>query len=40
MIFHIVEYLAQSPVWLFICGMGLTVVPFIGIMLIHKSPKK
>jgi hypothetical protein len=37
MIFHIVEYLAQSPVWLFLCGMGLTVVPFMGIMFIHRN---
>jgi hypothetical protein len=37
MIFHIVETLAASPVWLGICGMGLTVVPFMGIMLIHRT---
>jgi hypothetical protein len=35
--FHIVEALAQSPVWLFMCGMGLTVVPFAGIMFIHRN---
>jgi hypothetical protein len=40
MIFHIVETLAASPVWLGICGMGLTVVPFMGIMLIHKQKGK
>jgi hypothetical protein len=37
MIFYIVETLAASPVWLFMCGMGLTVVPFIGIMFIHRN---
>jgi hypothetical protein len=37
MIFHIVEKLAVSPVWLFVCGMGLTVVPFMGIMFIHRT---
>jgi hypothetical protein len=37
MIFHIVETLAASPIWLGLCGMGLTVVPFIGIMLIHRD---
>jgi len=37
MIFHIVETLANSPIWLGLCGMGLTVVPFIGIMLIHRN---
>jgi len=35
--FHLVETLAASPLFLFICGMGLTVVPFAGIMYIHKN---
>jgi len=37
MIFHIVEYLAQSPVWLGLCGGGLIIPPIIGIMLIHRT---
>jgi hypothetical protein len=37
MIFHIVETLAASPIWLGICGMGLTIVPFMGIMFIHRN---
>jgi hypothetical protein len=37
MIFKIVEFLADSPVWLFLCGMGLTVVPALGIMLVHRN---
>jgi hypothetical protein len=36
-IFHIVEILAKSPVWLGLCGMGLIVVPIIGIARIHKK---
>jgi hypothetical protein len=37
MIFHLVETLATSPFFLFLCGMGLTVVPFAGIMFIHRE---
>ena len=37
MIFHIVETLAASPVWLGLCGVGLTILPFMGIMLIHRN---
>ena len=37
MIFHIVEALASSPLFLFICGCGLTIVPFAGIMYIHSK---
>jgi hypothetical protein len=37
MIFHIVEYLAHNPVWLGLCGAGLTVAPIMGIMLIHRT---
>jgi len=36
MIFHLVETLAASPIFLFLCGMGLTLVPFAGIMYIHR----
>ena len=35
--FHIVETLAASQFFLFLCGMGLTVVPFAGIMFIHNK---
>jgi hypothetical protein len=37
MIFHLVETLASSPVWLGICGGGLIIPPIIGIMLIHRN---
>jgi hypothetical protein len=37
MIFHIVETLASSPVWLGLCGAGLTIAPIMGIMLIHRT---
>jgi hypothetical protein len=37
MIFKVVEFLADSPVWLFLCGMGLTFVPALGIMIIHST---
>jgi hypothetical protein len=40
MIFHLVEALAASPVWLGLCGAGLTVAPIMGIMLIHKQNGK
>ena len=40
MIFHLVEALAASPIWIGLCGAGLTVAPIIGIMIIHRSPKK
>ena len=36
-VFHIVEALASSPLWLFLCGMGLTVIPFAGIIYIHRD---
>ncbi len=34
---HLVETLASSPIWLGLCGAGLTVVPILGIMLIHRN---
>ena len=37
MIFHLVEVLAASPIWLGLCGAGLTIVPIMGIMLIHQN---
>jgi hypothetical protein len=37
MIFHIVEKLAESPFFLFLCGCGLTIVPFAGIMYITEK---
>lgn len=39
MIFHIVEALAASPIWLGLCGGGLIIPPIIGIMVIHRSLK-
>jgi hypothetical protein len=37
MIFHLVETLAASPIWLGLCGAGLTVVPILGIIYIHSK---
>lgn len=37
MIFHIVETLASSPVWLGLCGFGIIVLPIMGIVYIHKE---
>jgi hypothetical protein len=37
MIFHIVETLAASPVWLGLMGGSLIIPPVIGIMLIHRN---
>ena len=34
---HLVEVLAASPIWLGLCGAGLTVAPILGIMLIHRT---
>jgi len=34
--FHLVETLAASKFFLFLCGFGLTIVPFAGIMFIHR----
>lgn len=39
MIFHIVEVLAASPVWLGLCGFGIIVVPIMGISYIHSTDK-
>ena len=40
MIFHIVETLASSPIWLGLCGFGIIVVPIMGIAYIHKENKE
>ena len=37
LVFKIVEGLAKSPFFLFLCGCGLTLVPFLGIMIIHNT---
>ena len=37
MIFHMVEILAASPIWLGLCGFGIVVVPIMGIAYIHKE---
>jgi hypothetical protein len=38
MIFKFVEFVLNNPISVFIIGMGLTVVPALGIMYVH-SPK-
>jgi hypothetical protein len=37
MIFHVVETLANSPLWLGLCGFGIIVVPIMGISYIHNN---
>jgi len=37
-VFKLVEILASSPIWLGICGAGLTIAPIMGIMIIHRQP--
>jgi hypothetical protein len=37
MIFHTVEVLAASPIWLGLCGFGIIVVPIMGIAYIHNK---
>jgi hypothetical protein len=37
MIFHIVETLAASPIWIGLCGFSLVVLPIMGIAYIHKE---
>jgi hypothetical protein len=37
MLFKLVETLSQSQIWLGMCGFGLTIVPIIGIMIVHKE---
>ncbi len=39
MIFHIVETLANSTIWLGLCGFGIIVVPIMGISYIHNNKK-
>jgi len=40
MIFHIVEALAASQLWLGLCGFGIIVVPILGISFIHNIKDK
>ena len=37
MIFHVVETLANNPLWLGLCGFGIIVVPIMGISYIHNN---
>ena len=39
MIFHVVETLANSLLWLGLCGFGIIVVPIMGISYIHNNKK-
>ena len=40
MIFHLVEVLAASPIWIGLCGGGLIIPPIVGIMIIHNNKQK
>jgi hypothetical protein len=35
--FHLVEALAASQIWLGLCGMGLTIIPILGIIVVHSK---
>lgn len=35
--FRIVEFVLTNPVSIFIIGLGLTVVPALGIMYVHST---
>jgi len=35
--FHLVEVLAASKLWLGACGFGIIVLPIMGIAYIHKN---
>jgi hypothetical protein len=35
--FHLIEVLAASPVWLGLCGFGIIVLPILGIHHTHKN---
>jgi hypothetical protein len=35
--FEIVEKLANSPIWLGLCGFGLIIVPILGIQHVHRE---
>jgi len=36
-IFHLVELLASSPLWIGLCGFGIIIIPILGIQLVHKN---
>ena len=40
MIFKIVELLAQSPIWVGLCGFGVVVVPILGIQHLYSKTDK
>lgn len=37
--YHIAEILANSPVWLGLCGFGVIVMPILGIQHIYEKEK-
>ena len=38
--FHIAEVLANSPLWLGVCGFGVIMVPILGIQFVYEREKK
>jgi hypothetical protein len=36
-VFKFVEFVLNNPISIFIIGMGLTVVPTLGIMYVHST---
>jgi hypothetical protein len=39
LVFRFVEFVLNNPITLFIIGVGLTIVPAMGIMIIHSTDK-
>jgi len=37
MMLHIVEVLADSPLWIGLCGGALIIPPILGIMAVHRN---
>jgi hypothetical protein len=35
--FHLVETLAGSQIWIGLCGFGIIIMPILGIMYIHDK---
>ena len=38
--FHVAETLANSPLWLGLCGFGVIVMPILGIQFVYEKEKR
>jgi hypothetical protein len=36
----LIEHLAESQIWLGLCGFGVIVVPILGIQYIHRKKEE